>query len=165
MPGETRRTDVWAIGLGVGFIAAYTAAIMVLGSRLAAVPHLSDTGPAWYYWKLAQPTVWTRLSAWVPYALHQLFVFGTIAWAQKQGLKYVGGLHRVNVVSLVGNAGFALLHLVQTHITYDGLAQDVHVFSALGSVAILLIWVLLMENPRRGLFLGKKVSFPRQLID
>ncbi len=51
---------------------------------------------------------------------------------------------------------FILLHFVQTHVFYDGLAQDVSVFSSQGSVIVLLVWVLLMENPRRGLFFGRK---------
>ncbi len=63
------------------------------------------------------------------------------------------------------NAAFVLAHFVQTHIWYDGLAQDVSIFSALASVAILLVWVLLMENPRRGLFFGRPAPFGQGLVD
>lgn len=120
------------------------------------VPHLPDAGPAWYYWKLAQPTVLSRVVVWSLYAAHQLVSFGLIFYAQRVRPPYVSGLHRFNVLALAVNALFALLHLLQTHLTYDGLAQDVHVFSSLGSVAVLLIWVLLIESPRRGLLFGWK---------
>src|SRR6185503_9106697 len=73
-------------------------------------------------------------------------------------------LHRVNVIALAANAFFIGLHFVQTHIWYDGLAQDVSIFSSQGSVIVLLVWVLLMENPRRGLFFGKKVKFSETVI-
>ena len=63
------------------------------------------------------------------------------------------------------NGFFVALHLVQTHIWYDGLAQDVSIWSALGSVVVMLVWVLLMENPRRGLFFGSKIGFPRRLTE
>ena len=58
-----------------------------------------------------------------------------------------------------------VLHLVQTHLWYDGLAQDVSIWSSLGSVVVMLVWVLLMENPRRGLFFGRKIGFPRRLTE
>jgi hypothetical protein len=57
-----------------------------------------------------------------------------------------------------------VLHIIQTQIWYDGLAQHVSIWSALASVAVMLIWVLLMETPRRGLFFGKKVPFSKNLM-
>ena len=66
--------------------------------------------------------------------------------------------------TLAANAFFILLHFVQTHIWYDGLAQDVSIFSSQGSVIVLLVWVLLMENPRRGLFFGKKAPISKEIV-
>ena len=41
---------------------------------------LPDTGAAWYYWKLPEPTLLTRVAAWAPYLIHQVllwyFIFG-----------------------------------------------------------------------------------------
>ena len=54
------------------------------------------------------------------------------------------------------NAGFILLHILQTRIWYDGLAQNVSIWSSQGSVVLMLVLILLMENQRRGLFFGKK---------
>jgi hypothetical protein len=160
-----RRSDVLALWGGIAFCVGFTALISLLGERLAAVPHLPDEGASWYYWKLPEPTFAGRLTAWGFYVLHQVTLWGLIAWAQRQRPGYTGGLHRVNVLALGANAFFVLLHLVQTHVWYDGLAQDVSIWSSLGSVAFLLIWVLLMENPRRGLFFGRPLPLSREVMD
>ncbi|MGI9290633.1 MAG: hypothetical protein ACR2QG_05050 [Gammaproteobacteria bacterium] len=119
------------------------------------------THPFDYPWKLPDPTFWTRFSAWSLYALHQVGIWYLIYKAQHSNLKYVKGLHSVNVQALMLNLVFVGLHILQTKIFYDGLAQDVHEATAFGSVALMLFVILLMENDRRGLFFGKKVPFPQ----
>src|SRR5512136_3115650 len=141
---------------GIGFAVAFTALIWWAGQRLASVPHLPDQGAAWYYWKLAKPTFWSHFTVWTLYVLHQVTFWGLIYYAQTRVKTYTKGLHPVNLAALGVNAFFILLHFVQTHIWYDGLAQDVSIFSSQGSVIIMLVWILLMENSRRGLFFGKK---------
>jgi hypothetical protein len=153
-----------ALWLGIAFSLGFTALIAWAGPRLDAVGLLPDQGAAWYYWKLPEPTVWTRLSVWSLYLLHQVGLWGLIAYAQKTRPAYTGGLHKVNVVALGVNALFILLHFAQTHLFYDGLAQDVSIFSSQGSVIVLLVWVLLMENSRRGLFFGKKAPIRQEII-
>src|SRR5512140_784743 len=158
---ETARMALWG---GIAFSLAFTALIGWAGSRLASVPHLPDQGAAWYYWKLASPTFWSHFTAWMFYALHQIGLWSLIYYAQKNVKRYSAGLHPVNVWALGLNAFFILLHFVQTHLWYDGLAQDVSIFSSQVSVVILLVWVLLMENSRRGLFFGKKMPISQQII-
>ena len=103
------------------------------------------------------------------YLLHQVSFWALIAYAQRTAgrnrPRYSNSLRSVNYLALGVNGFFILLHLVQTHLWYDGLAQDVSIWSALGSVVVMLVWVLLMENPRRGLFFGKKIGFPRRLTE
>ena len=149
---------------GIRFSAAFTGLIWFASGRLQAISHLPDQGASWYYWILPEPTFWSRTTAWGFYAAHQIAQWALIYHAQVRVRKYTRGLHPVNVAALGMNAGFIALHFVQTHIWYDGLAQDVSIWSALGSVAILLIWVLLMENDRRGLFFAKPLPFSRRLI-
>jgi hypothetical protein len=144
---------------GIAFSLAFTGLIWWAGGRLASVPHLPDQGPAWYYWKLAVPSFWTHFTAWMFYALHQIVLWTLIFYAQTRVKKYTPGLHPVNLAALGANAFFILLHFVQTQIWYDGLAQDVSIFSSQGSVILMLVAILLMENQRRGLFFGQKVSF------
>lgn len=153
----TRRRDLLALWGGIAFTALWTGLIWLAGNRLTAFPKLPDQGASWYFWKLASPTFVSRFSAWTLYILHQCTIWGLIAYAQTHGRRYVGGLHRENVLALGANALFILLHFVQTHLWYDGLAQDTSVFSSQGSVVLMLVWILLMENQRRGLFWGRKV--------
>ncbi len=114
-----------------------------------------------YPWKLSDPTFWTRFSAWSLYALHQVGIWFLIYKAQTMKLQYTDRLHLVNFQALLLNGLFVALHIAQTKIFYDGLAQDVHEATAFGSVALMLFVILLMENDRRGLFFGKKVPFPK----
>jgi len=157
-------TDRRILWLGIAASFALTALIWALGWIPASVPKLPDQGPAWYYWKLPEPTFWTRLSAWGMYAAHQVAVWGLIYWAQRSKLKYTRELHPVNWWLIGVNLLFVGLHFVQTYIWYDGLAQDVSIFSSQGSVILLLVFVLIMETPRRGLFFGRKVGFRREFI-
>lgn len=150
---------------GIAFSAIFTGIIWLLGERLQAFPKLPDQGPAWYYWKLADPTWITRLSAWGLYAIHQITMWVMIYYAQTRIRKYTPGLHPINVLALGVNALFVVLHLVQTHVFYDGLAQDVSIFSSQGSVILMLVWILLMENKRRGMFFGKKAPISKSLVD
>ncbi|MBB2914573.1 hypothetical protein FHS43_005885 [Streptosporangium becharense] len=141
--------------LGIAASAVLTGLVWLLGRRLEGIELLPDQGASWYYWKLPEPTVWTRLSAWLGYAAHQIASWWLIYHAQTRVRRYTGGLHRVNVVALAVNFGFVVLHTLQTHLFYDGLAQDVSIFSSQGSVVLLLVVVLLMENGRRGMFAGR----------
>lgn len=157
-------TSTWALLGGILFSFIFTGIIAWAGQRLASVPHLPDKGAAWYYWKLPQPTFWTHATAWGFYLLHQITLWGLIYYAQTRVKEYSDRLHAVNIWALGANAFFILLHFVQTQTWYDGLAQDVSIFSSQGSVIVLLVWVLLMENSRRGLFFGKKVPISKQII-
>jgi hypothetical protein len=122
-----------------------------------------DQGDMWYYWKLADPTFWTRATAWGAYSLHQLSIWSLIYFAQQQRPNYSKGLHPVNVLALTANVVFVGLHIVQTKYFYDGLAQDTHLVSSLGSVALMLVFILVMENQRRGMFFGKRGPFLKEV--
>ncbi|MFI6298852.1 hypothetical protein ACIBEJ_45195 [Nonomuraea sp. NPDC050790] len=158
----------WSAGriLTAGVLAGaiITALIWLLGQRLHGVTLLPDQGVSWYYWKLPEPTLWTRLSAWLPYAAHQLALWALIYYAQTRVGRYTRGLHPVNVVALGVNAAFIALHMAQTQLFYDGLAQDVSIFSSQGSVILLLVVVLLMENRRRGMFFGRPAPIGAQVV-
>jgi len=161
---KPRRSDLIALWGGIVFSLLFTGLIWVTGERLNAIPLLPDQGAAWYYWKLPSPTFWTRATAWGFYLLHQVALWGLIWYAQTRVKKYIAGLHKVNLVALGVNAFFIVLHLLQTQVWYDGLAQDTSIFSSQGSVIVMLVWILLMENSRRGLFFGKRVPFSKRVI-
>ncbi len=153
---------LWA---GIAFSALFTLFIWALDSRLDSIALLPDTGASWYYWKLAKPTFWTHATSWGFYLAHQFVIWWILYHVQFQRKhRYTKGIHRSNVLALVANAFFIFLHLIQTHIWYDGLAQDMSIFSSQGSVIVLLVWVLLMENNRRGQFFGKPAPFAKEVI-
>ncbi len=158
------RRDVIGLWAGIAFGLLFTGLIAWAGARLDAIELLPDQGAAWYYWKLPEPTFWTRLSAWGLYLAHQLTAWGLIYYAQTRVRRYTTGLQPINWIAMGTTALFILLHFAQTHLLYDGLAQDVSVFSSQGSVIVLLVWVLLMENNRRGMFFGKKLPVGQEIV-
>ncbi len=147
-----------AMWYGVAFSAAFTVLIYFIRPLLPQFEFLPDTGFSFYVWQLPNPTAVTRASAWIGYLAHQVAFWWLIYIAQRDKTKYSRNLHRVNILALGMNAFFIVLHLLQTMFWYDGLAQDVSILSSQGSVILLLVMVLLMENQRRGLFFGKKIK-------
>lgn len=153
-----------ALFAGIAFSLLFTALIAWAGQFLDRSTFIPDQGASWYFWQLPNPTIWTRASAWLLYLAHQFTLWGLIYYAQTRVRKYSEGLHPVNVWALAANAFFILLHFIQTQLFYDGLAQDVSIWSSQVSVIILLVWVLLMENKRRGLFFGKSAPIGAEII-
>ena len=143
----------WGLMACVGFMGL----IGVLAPYSAHIDFVPDEPGFVYYWVLPDPSSWTRFAAWTGYALHQLAIWFLIYHARKIKPRYARGLHPVNVWALGVNGFFIALHIFQTKLTYDGLAQDVHEATALGSVVIMLLLILIMENGRRGLFFSKPV--------
>lgn len=147
---------------GLAGCAAFMGLIFLFAPYGEGVPFIPDRGDFWYYWQRADATAWTRLSAWLPYCVHQIAIWYLIARARQARPRYVLGLHWFNAWALGINGLFAALHIAQTKLFYDGLAQDVHEATALGSVTLMLMLILLMENQRRGLFFGHPVRLLNQ---
>ncbi|MCB2179714.1 hypothetical protein KQH54_01180 [bacterium] len=160
MDGSTQAALLGVVG---SFL--LTGLIWGLGSRLDSIALLPDQGASWYYWKLPEPTFWSRATAWGFYLVHQLVSWGLIYYAQTRVKKYAKGLHPINYLALGLNGFFVLMHVLQTHLWYDGLAQDVSIWSSQGSVVVLLVLVLIMENRRRGMFFGKQAPLSRQVVE
>ncbi|MEU8075543.1 hypothetical protein AB0B31_08825 [Catellatospora citrea] len=137
-----------------------TAFIALSTTWLARPDLLPDAGPSWYVWQRPGRSTLIMAGVWALYALHQVGFWALIWYGRQRVGKYTGRLHLVNVAALAFNAAFVLLHFAQTQLWYDGLAQDVSIWSSQFSVIILLVWVLLMENDRRGLFFGRTVPTP-----
>jgi len=75
----TPRRILWG---GVAASAVLTFLVWLGGFGVADQYLLPDQGASWYRWKLPDPTVWTRLSAWSGYVAHQLVAWGLIFYAQ-----------------------------------------------------------------------------------
>ena len=146
------------LALGVAFVMAFVALVWALRPFMVDVVFPPDQGGGWYLWQRPEATFWSRATGWTGYTLHQIFLWTVIYLAQTRKLTYSRLLHPLNVAALAGNAAFVVLHLVQTTFWYDGLAQDVSIWSSQWAVIFLLVMVLLMENKRRGLAFGKKAG-------
>ena len=124
---------------------------------------LPDQGAAWYYWKLPARSSAAMLITWAMYLGHQFSIWAAIYLARVRPefrSSGGGGLPGYSLVTLSVNAVFAFLHLVQTHVWFDGLAQDVPIWTSQNSVIIMLAMILVIENPRRGFFLGRRAGRP-----
>lgn len=150
-----------AFALSILLSVLATAALLGLRPFIEGIRFAPDQGFNWYYWKRPDPDAISRASMWAGYVLHQLFLWGVIAWAQanRDRLRDRGKLHKLNVIALLGTAGFVALHAAQTALFYDGLGQDLPVITSQGSVVLLLVVVLMLEAPRRGLFFGRARLF------
>lgn len=141
--------------IGILLSLVFVGIIGVFGGRLNSVELLPDQGASWYYWKLPTKEFWPRLSAWAFYLVHQVCVWLLIYLAQFKD-RSKRNLRRMQLIAV--NVFFIALHIVQTHIWYDGLAQDVPVMSSQGSVIVMLVLIIIMDNKRRGIFFGKKLK-------
>jgi len=144
------------------------AAIIAMGgllSQFEIIPHPDDGFV--YEWQLAEQMAWGQLTAWLGFAIHQLLIWGTIAYAQNRYRKrdYSNSLRPVNLWAIGINLVFVGLHYLQTMIFYDGIAQDLPSWTAQFAVALMLIIILGMENQRRGLFFGRKMGFRKAFTD
>lgn len=147
------------------FSIAFTVLIWLLGTRLQPFLDtlLPDRGALWYYWKLPARDFWTMFAVWGFYLIHQFSIWAVIYHA-KSNVQFrtpgANGLSRYNIIALGINLTFILLHLFETHLWFDGLAQDVPIWTSQYSVIIMLVVVLIIENQERGLFLGRRVGRP-----
>ena len=153
------KSALWFVFL---FSFAMVAATWLVSPLLAPfrAQLLPDSGASWYYWKLPHPELWASISMWVLYLAHQITVWVLIAKLKDDPWPEAGTIGRYNLQLLIANAVFITLHLVQTTLSYDALAQFTPVMSSQGSVIVMLVMMLILLNSRRGLFFGKKVYLP-----
>lgn len=158
------KTAFW---VGISASAIFTVLIFWVASGLGAFRAilLPDQGPAWYYWKLPHPEVWATVTMWAGYALHQILCWVLIAKMQKEKQSLMSeNISKYNAALLITNGVFIVLHMLQTRFFYDALAQYVPVFTSQYSVIGMLVLMLILGTPRRGLFFGKKVKFPQRAM-
>jgi uncharacterized membrane protein YhdT len=145
---------------GLFVAAALTAVIGFTAANLSGFQIIGNSEIAFAYpWRLAEPNAAARLTAWGGYLLHNLIAWVVIYLAQREKPKFSNDLRWFNWALIATNLIFIALHILQTQFYYDGLAQDVPEITALGSVAVMLMIIILFETPRRGLIFGKKFKF------
>lgn len=164
MQNKQIKTPNQYIYIGVLTSIALTAVIGLTAANLSGFKIVGPTAPFAYPWRLETPTAVARLTAWGGYILHNLIVWLIIYLAQRERPKFKPTLRWFNWAMLATNLVFVGLHILQTQYFFDGLAQDVPEITALGSVALMLIVIIIFETPRRGLILGKKFKFKEGFV-
>lgn len=135
----------------------------VLGPLLDRFTLISEEGPWIYAWQLEAPTIWSRITSWGGYALHQISIWIIFFLAIKEK-KHPDKLSKLNIIAIFVNLGFIILHLIQTIVFYDGIAQDVPTQSSQWSVIVMLGFILVMMMPRRGLIAGVWKTPPKNIL-
>ena len=167
------RNAIYIWFAGILFSVFFTILIWFLGPNLN---HFIQTflpyqGGFWYYWKLPTRNFWSMAIVWAFYLINQFLVWGAIIWAQRnlseEKINPTYDLTKYNLIIIAIMVPFIFLHLLQTQIWFDGLAQDTPIWSSMGSVVVLLAIVIVMQNPVSGLFLGRKAGKPytKMVID
>ena len=156
------KTPAFKVWLGlIIFIFIEVILIFILEPllRVNFPPLDADTGPADYFWTLNVYNWLTMFITWTFYGAHQASVWIAILWANKhysgKKLDQSKLLTYTGIMALI-MVGFTLLHLLQTQIWYDGLAQDVPILTSQGSVIVMLSILIVMQNNQRGVIFGKK---------
>jgi len=149
---------------GVVFAGLSTLVIGLTASGLSGFETIGPGAPFAYPWRLVEPTTLGAVTAWLGYALHNLAAWGVIWAARRERPAWDTRLRRWNWWMVGVHALFVPLHIVQSQVAYDGLARDVPEITALGSVALMLMVVLILEAPRRGLILGWKPNWPQGFL-
>jgi hypothetical protein len=158
---STRKAFAWSVA--ASFL--LTALIALLGPTLAGVPHLVDKGASWYFWQSdpAIRTFWTKATPWIGYAAHQIAMWAIVILMMKEK-PHPGTLSKLNIAALAVNGAFILLHILQTELWYDGLAQAVPVWSSQVSVIVMLVIILYQMTPVRGFILGRKIAWNKDAL-
>ena len=152
------------IWIGAFVSAALTAIIGFTAANLSGFQIVGHTVAFAYPWRLTEPTAMARLTAWSGYLLHNILAWTIIYLAQREKPKYGNDLRWFNWAMIGVNVIFGLLHVVQTQFFFDGLAQSVPEITALGSVAVMLMFIIILETPRRGLIFGYKFKFKENFM-
>jgi len=158
---QTKKTNLFLnyILPGILISAAFTAVIGLTAANLSGFQIVGRTVPFAYPWRLTEPDAAARLTAWAGYLLHNIIAWAIIFYTQREKPKFSNDLRWFNWAMIATNLIFIILHIFQTQLFYDGLARDVPEVTAQGSVAIMLIIIIIFETPRRGLIFGKKFKF------
>ena len=159
MKNKTTSNTKQYILTGILAAIAFTAIIGLTAANLSGFQIVGRTVPFAYPWRLTEPNTAARLTAWAGYLLHNIIAWTIIFFAQREKPKFSANLRWFNWGMIATNLVFIVLHILQTQLLYDGLAPDVPEITAQGSVAIMLMIIIIFETPRRGLIFGKKFKF------
>eukprot|EP00835_Amoeboradix_gromovi_P002175 NODE_117_length_18986_cov_0.639540.p6 type:complete len:271 gc:universal NODE_117_length_18986_cov_0.639540:14194-15006(+) len=124
-------------------------------------------GSGYYPWISQNVSAAGYVTSILGYLLHQLGLYYIMYRAQKAhsegNLDWTDGRNKYSTIAFVFNMNMAALKFIQSHVFYDGLASIFPESAAQCSVIFFLLFAVMLEIPRRGLFFGyfKKVPILR----
>ncbi len=154
---DLRKTVIVSIVVSILLVGL----IIVCDPLISDVTLGSDTGASYYLWKLTERNNLNMVIVWTLFTAH---LVGNYYLIKKRMKNKQYGVTTENIHLLIYNLIFIIIHLIQSIIGYDGLAQDVSVFSSQYSVIFILVTILFMQVPKRGIIFGLKFKInPRFL--
>lgn len=136
--------------------------IVAIDPLVSDVPLLPDTGASHYYWQLETRNALNMLLVWIFFGIQ---LVGNIQLIRKRQKEKSREFTATNLQILLFNFVMIIIHYIQSIIGYDGLAQDVSVFSSQYSVILVLVMIILMQAPRRGLIFGKRLKIDKPIMN
>lgn len=149
--------------LSITLAVVITVLMYLFGQNIDHSMFAEDTGFLHYFWKLTDPTILSRITSWGGYILHQVTAWYIFYKAQKSKENWQDGVGKYGIAMAATHLVFAIYHLVQTEIWYDGIAQDIPIWLSQGSVILMLVSAMIFLNQRRGIFFSKKLRLPQGL--
>lgn len=154
---KTKRFALIAVLISLGL----TGLIVLIEPLVSDVPLAVDSGARHYYWQL---TTRNNLNMMIVWALFGTQLIGNVFLVRRRLNDSQRGLTNKNIDIFLFNLMMILIHYIQSIISYDGLAQDVSVFSSQYSVILMLVTILLIEIPRRGIIFGRKIKIDKRAM-
>ncbi len=100
----------------------------------------------------------------IVWSLFIIHLLGNYLLIKKRMLKKEKYFIKENLYLLLFNFLFIILHFIQTIFFYDGLAQDVPIFSSQYSVILILVMLILMQINQRGFIFSYKINVPQKAM-
>lgn len=154
---KLNKLFIGSIGVAVMLVLV----VALIDPLVSDVTLLPDTGASHYYWQLPVRNSLNMLIVWLLFGLQFI---GNVILIRKRQREDTREFTSGNIHLLLFNLLFIGLHFIQSIIGYDGLAQDVPVFSSQYSVILVLVVIILMQIPRRGIIFGKKLKLDKSAM-
>lgn len=150
-----------ALAISIAVSVLLVIVIVLINPIVSDVTLAPDSGASHYYWKLPVRNQINMIIVWSLFFIHLFGNYYLIRGRLKDNRR---DFTQANINILVFNLIMVVIHYGQSIIGYDGLAQDVSVFSSQYSVIFVLVTIILMEIPRRGLIFGIKFKIDGRIL-
>ncbi len=154
-----KETRLLFLAIAISFFLCFV--IVLIDPYVSDQVLLADSGASHYYWKLPTRNNMVMLLVWSLFFIH---LFGNYFLIRKRQKNAARGFVKENYYLAIFNLVMIILHYVESIVYYDGLAQDVSIFSSQYSVILVLVTIILMQVSSRGIIFGIKLPLPPKVL-